>query len=297
MSDNNAIAKQIEAEKARREADQNKPKKVTQKQVDEARFVWMAGVFLIDALTAWLIWTLTTYLPYAVIWIFAGAGGLLYSERLKERIGNNAEQGKIGERGVKASALAVVLMALLVGTIWVTKVQYVWLNAVMEVTAVVLFFFHVWQSYQYHSVDDEVVAANEEARSEEENLRQIRGVHRAARYVDTIKNREGVADSYRKDHGAALDAALNMYGVDVQQVRQQNQNQTKNQPPQQPRGTSYSINDLCAASNLSMAQIKSQYSDRDAFGAFASKSFDYISGGNIKRLYVELFGNPQSRQP
>jgi len=214
MNDNDRIAKLIQDERLAAEREQARPPKVNDKPVQMARNVWIYGLTGIDALTAYLIYYLTGYIPYGVIWFLAGAGGLLYSEYLKERVGNNNEQMRIGERGVNISAGLVLAMALLSGGLWVTNIRLEWMNALMELTAVGLFFFHLWQSYQYHSTDDEIVARNEEARREARNKKQIGEAHRAARVVESLKVRDGVEDLYRNDHGAAFDAA---YGKDVKQ--------------------------------------------------------------------------------
>lgn len=204
---NDKIAKEIADEKARRELEKSKPPKVSNAQVKEARFVWMAGTILVDLLTAYLIYAQTGYWYYAVIWVLAGAGGLLYSERLKERIGNNREQKDIGERGVKTSAFSVLGMALIVGTVWVLKSANDYIDAVIEVASLVLFFFHLYQSYQYHAIDDDVIAVNDEARSEDDEARATRQAHRAARIVESKKVKSGVVENYRDEHGAAFDAA------------------------------------------------------------------------------------------
>lgn len=66
---------------------------------------------------------------------------------------------------------------------------------------------------------------------------------------------------------------------------------------QQNVGTSYTIADLESASGMNKAQIVKQYRNREAFGKFAAESFDYISGGNIKRLYNELMGQGNGSNP
>lgn len=215
MNDNDKIAMEIQEERARAEREKSKPRKPSSKQVEEARYMWMGGAAVVDLLTAWLIYQETTYWYYALIWVLAGAGGLLWSERLKERIGKNREQTKIADNGVTVSAAAIVIMALVVGTVWVLRINVLWMNALQEISALVLFFFHLFQSYQYHQKDDEIQAADEEARLEAQNERAIREAHRAARLVESKKVKSGYENSYRAEHGAAFDAAL---GLDIEQV-------------------------------------------------------------------------------
>lgn len=320
MNENDLIAKEIEEERKRREMNKDKPVKIQMGQVEEARIFWMIGVGLIDVLTAWLIYSLTGYWYYALIWVVAGAGGLLWSERLKGRIGNNDEQMSLGDRGVKIAAFLVVAMALLIGTYWVLKTFPTWLFPAVEISAVSLFFFHVYQAYRYHSVDDEVVARNEEARLEEENKRRIKEAHRAARLVESRKTERGVKETYRKEHGSALDAAMGKAGTvviperrqDVQRlvnaVRtnvQDESNSPKSTPsnaPNQQQGTSYTLKDLQDASKKTAGQMRAEFADYPAFAAWASNQFDHISGGNMKRIwYGEInptkpVANPNGRR-
>lgn len=67
------------------------------------------------------------------------------------------------------------------------------------------------------------------------------------------------------------------------------------QTVQQNTGTTYTVSDLERAAGMDRVQIVKQYRNREAFGEFVSGSFDYISGGNIKRLYNELMG--QAKNP
>jgi hypothetical protein len=202
------VTREIEQEREEIERERNRPPKVSNSQVDRARIVWIGGSILIDGLTAWLIYTMTGYWYYALIWVVAGAGGLLYSEDLKTRIGNNPEQQEYADRGVKVSAIAVFVMAVLVGGIFVTGYAASWVDAILEAAAVGLFFFHLYQSYQYHNLDDEVIARNEEARAEERNKKREREIHRAARIVERKRKQLSLREKYRKEYGGAFDAAL-----------------------------------------------------------------------------------------
>lgn len=209
MTNENAeIAREIQIERARIEQEKSRPKPVSRNQVKEAKYVWVGGTVIIDLLTAYLIYTVTGYWYYAVIWALAGAGGLIYSERLKERIGNNKEQLTIGDRGVKISAGMVAFMALVAGAMWVTKSYTSYLSVLIEASAVGLFLFHLWQSYQYQHTDDGYKADNEEALLEENNERRIRESHRAGRVVSSRKVERGLQEAYRKEHGEAFDAAM-----------------------------------------------------------------------------------------
>ena len=216
MNPNDKIAEKIRAEKLRMEQEKAMPIKVSDSQVREARFIWMTGTVAIDILTAYLIYSLTGYLPYAVIWFLAGAGGVLWSERQSERIGNNPEQKSIGAMGVKVSAFAVVAMALIFGYCWVQKITGGWMNTVMEISALVLFFYHVYQAYQYHEKDDETIARNDEARLEAQHQRDLRSAHRGARIVEAEKVKDGVEEMYRDEHGAAFDEALGLTNKNAQ---------------------------------------------------------------------------------
>lgn len=209
MSDiNQEIAEEIKAERARIEREKLKPKPVSRSQVKEARYVWVGGIIIIDVLTAYLIYEVTTFWYYALIWAASGAGGLLLSERFKERVGNNKAQSEIAARGVAVSAFSVLGMALISGAIWIANLYTSYLFILIEASAVGLFFFHLWQSYMFQHLDDGYIADNEEARLEEANDRKVRGVHRAARIVESRKLVHGVKNEYRKEHGEAFDAVV-----------------------------------------------------------------------------------------
>lgn len=87
---------------------------------------------------------------------------------------------------------------------------------------------------------------------------------------------------------------------------QRKKNKNSNNQPRQPQPATqarpvtvpnvpqHSLNDFLRVSGLSREQARAQYADRDAFMDFASGQFDYISGGNMKRIHGELMnGNFQ----
>ena len=227
------VTREIQQEREEAERERNRPPKITNDPVKRARYVWIGGTMLIDALTAWIIWQLTSLWYYAVIWVIAGAGGLLYSEDLKTRVGNNPEQQEYANRGVWVSAGAVFLMALFIGAMFVTRFEATWIDAVLELTSVGLFFFHLYQSYQYHNLDDEVQARNEEARAEERTRKKEREIHRAARLVERKQKQHSLKDNYRQQYGPAFDVALNNGKTE----------KTNNRPPMQQTMRAYAADD------------------------------------------------------
>jgi hypothetical protein len=59
------------------------------------------------------------------------------------------------------------------------------------------------------------------------------------------------------------------------------------QTVQQPQ---HSLDELVKVAGMGKDQLRRQYADRDAFMEFAAKKFDYISGGNMRRMHGELMG-------
>src|SRR5690349_15720102 len=116
MSDNDEIAKELRAENLKKR--QAAAPKVQTHHVLWARWVWTIGVVLIDLLTGYAI-SQVSVLFYALTWVLSGAGGLLWSEFISERVGNNPDQRKIGETGITVSAIGVFVMALAAGSVWV----------------------------------------------------------------------------------------------------------------------------------------------------------------------------------
>ena len=209
MKTNDEIALELAEEEVRVESEKHAPKTPHGRQVTGAKIAWMLGVIAIDAATAYAILQITLYWQYAALWFAAGAGGLLFSDWLREHVGNNDDQKRIAELGINVSLGAVLAMALLAGTVYVLGYSRLpWVEALVTAASVGLFFYHVAQAYRYYIIDDEYIAKRDEARAEAANRRDIARIHRAARKVAAKKQAEAVADKYRKDHGTALDAAL-----------------------------------------------------------------------------------------
>jgi hypothetical protein len=68
--------------------------------------------------------------------------------------------------------------------------------------------------------------------------------------------------------------------------------QTSQQPAPQ-----HSLDEFLQVAGLTREQARAQYADRDAFMGFASGKFDYISGGNMKRIHGELMGTGNGANP
>lgn len=310
MNDNDRIAQEIENERLRMEQEKLKPARISDKQVKEAKYAWMVGTVGIDILTAWLMWTMTGYWYYALVWAIAGAGGLLWSERQKERIGNNDEQKILAKRGKNVSAFAVFGMALVIGFVWVTKMQGNWINATIELTSLFLFFFHLYQAHEFHEKDDEQEAMNEEARNEAKANSEIRAAHRANRKVESKKNRDDIQGVYRQRHGAAFDAALGLSNprpsatMTVMQtapaVRQVVQKQPQQIIKQYTLAEFLDVIDQTAESARAMLKQYNLTNASDAWKALR----DYgvlppdLTHKNFDMLFAELMGtNPTPARP
>lgn len=206
---NDEIAQELKNEEEARIMAEYAPKSISRTQVKGAKFAWMAVAIGIDIATAYAYFViLAPFWWYGVLWLIAGAGGLMFAEWLWERIGNNEEQTKIASASKTVSAVAVLVMALLSGVALILGVTRApWMEIIALVSAVGLACFHGWQSYQYHEKDDDYIAATEDARADANNQKEIRKVHRAGQRVAAKKVVHRTGAKYQEQHGNAFAAA------------------------------------------------------------------------------------------
>jgi hypothetical protein len=180
----------------------------------------MAIVFAIDAATAYALWIiLAPYWWYAALWLVFGAGGLIFSEWLWERVGNNEKQIAISSASKKVSAAAVMLMALFTSVELVTNIITAeWVGGFAVFVVISLAGFHAWQSYQYHEVDDDYIALTLEAKAEASNQKELRSIHRAGRRIEAKKKVYVTGAMYQGKHG---DAFGKLTGKNFQKPTQQ----------------------------------------------------------------------------
>ncbi len=85
-----------------------------------------------------------------------------------------------------------------------------------------------------------------------------------------------------------------------------NQTRTPSNAPQKPQNApqqanvpQHSLDEFLRVSGMTKEQARAKYADRDAFMGFASGKFDYISGGNMRRIHTELMNGsaPQRVNP
>lgn len=206
---NKEIAEEIMKEEEARIMAEFAPKDIQRGQVKGAKAAWMAVAIGIDVTTAYALYLVfSPFWWYAVLWIVAGAGGLVFAEWLWERIGNNDEQTRLASTSKNVSAVAIVVMAILAGVALVMGWQrQAWMEIIAMISVVGLACFHAWQAYQYHEKDDDYIAATEEARANAENMKEIRKVHRAGLRIAAKKRVHKVGEKYQREHGQAFTAA------------------------------------------------------------------------------------------
>ena len=291
----NEIEKRVAENKKKREEAKNPPPQIEKGQVKVSKWVWMACAVVIDLITGYAVATITTDW-YGGLWIAAGAGGLIYAEWLRERVGNNTDQRKISELGVGVSAVSVLLMAGLAGSMYVLGMtKLAWVEVVVLLSTIGLFCYHAFQSYRYHVKDDDYLARSEEAREIEVHERNLRELDRAAREVEHAKLEEYTKAGYRREHGGAFDAALGQTYAqtaapvqDRTNVPLENRNSSvKSENPAQTRPeVRYHLKDLLDASGKSVKELAEM--EQKAFGVFVSGSFDEINSYNINVLWSEV---------
>jgi len=203
----NNIAEEIRKENEEEEAELFAAPPINKRPVNVAKYVWMFGVGLLDLATSFFVWQ-ATILLYGVIWFLIGAAGLAYSEWQRERIGNNETQEKIGNAGVMVSALMVILGAIGMGAVYLLGLSNQ--RAVMlsvEAVTVLVFSFHLIQSYRYHNEDDEYKEQNKDARLGAKNVSKQRQILRAKTRVKNTESLEAQRQSARALNPEAFDAA------------------------------------------------------------------------------------------
>lgn len=203
---NDEIAEELRLEEETRMLAEFAPKEIQRTQVKAAKIAWMCVAIGIDLATAYAyLIILAPYWWYAVLWIFAGAGGLLFAEWLWERIGNNPEQTRLASASKTTAAAAVLIMALLSGVVLIMGWErMLWMEIIAMFSAVGLVGFHGWQSYQYHEKDDDYIAATEDARADALNKQDIKRIHRAGARVDAKKTVHKTGEKYQQKHGDAF---------------------------------------------------------------------------------------------
>lgn len=75
-----------------------------------------------------------------------------------------------------------------------------------------------------------------------------------------------------------------------------NDSQKPNNAPNPQNAPQHTLDEFLRVTGLTREQARAKYADRDAFMQFASGQFDYISGGNMRRLHVELMNGSQPQK-
>jgi hypothetical protein len=204
MNENDEIAKELEEEKEAKLLAEFAPKKIQRTQVNAAKYAWMFVAVSIDIASAYVVFTMTTWF-HALIWLIAAAGGLIFSEWLWERIGNNDEQAAISRASKTVSAIAVIVMGIFTGVAYVVGwTNYAIAEAIIVVITVSLFGFHGWQAYQYHEKDDDYINATVDAKADAQNQKEVRDIHRAGQRVAAKKFVRRTGAKYQKEYGNAF---------------------------------------------------------------------------------------------
>lgn len=225
---NDEIAKEIQDERARIEMQAKKYK--DRGQLKGAKIAWILGAFAVDASTAYAIWQILFWW-YGLAWVVAGAGGIVYSDWLRERPDNNDEQKDIAELGLNVSWVSIVVMAVLAGVALVLGLQKnKYIEGFMILFVVGLFIYHVFQSYRYAVCDDEYVLMQTERKANAEIDARIAEINRAARIVAARKRTNEMLDNYKREHGTAILAQLGELRTFADETEDVGSVQTKNPP-------------------------------------------------------------------
>lgn len=300
---NDEIAKELETEKEALLMAEFAPKPIQKGQVKAAKIAWMGTMAGIDFATVYAyIVILSPYWWYGILWLFAGAGGLIFAEWLWERIGNNEEQTRIANNSKVVSAIAVLVMALFSGIVLVMGWQREqWIEITALVSSIGLVCFHAWQAYKYHETDDDYIAVTMDARADAKNQKEIKGIHRAGRRVAAKKAGYGVGAKYQEQHGSAFVAEV---GRSYQASAPAPHSSTK--PVQtQPAPINYTLNQFVEFQRTSQNDPNYNESDlKEIFARFPNsdeawrkfRSQGSTPPGMVRRnfadIYNDLMANP-----
>jgi hypothetical protein len=235
----NKVAEEIKQENEELESEKYAPPPINDNPVRTAKVVWIGGVIVLDLATSYFVWQ-TTIALYGFIWFLVGAAGLAYSEWMRERVGNNPVQERIGRAGVAVSAFMVLIAAVGMGAVYLlgmTNQRGVML--LVEVVTVLMFAYHLVQSYRYYIEDDQYKEQNKDARLEAKNVGKHRQIQRAVSRVKHTESLESQKDELRKKYPESFDAAYSFL-VKEQDLKAktpvpQNNNHGNPTPPSSPK--------------------------------------------------------------
>lgn len=87
------------------------------------KVAYNAALTIVDAGTGWLIWQLTTYWYYGLIWFLAGAVVFFLHQKNYFTPGINEKQMKSSGTGIVVSVVSIALMAMVAGVLYVVGIR------------------------------------------------------------------------------------------------------------------------------------------------------------------------------
>jgi hypothetical protein len=188
-----------------------------------SKLAFVGGILLIDAVTSYTIWMITSYWYYGVIWFFVGAVAFFLHLQNWERAGNNDKQEHGAMRGIMIAVGAMLVMGVYAGVIFITKTITTLSEALVVGSSIVLFFYHVYQLAHYYFSDDDWIISRQIANADANSNKRIKIITAGERIVTAAETARDLRKKAVHKHGdaGAVDAAINRAGGNHKQQHQQ----------------------------------------------------------------------------
>lgn len=174
-----------------------------------SKWAFEAAVVIVDLITGYTIWQLTFWY-YGLLWVLAGAVFFFLHLHNWERTGNNEKQVRISISGMVASVVAIVLMGVLSGSLWIMSFRSVWSEVGIVAASVLLFSFHAVQIARYFFLDDDFVIDRTVAKAKAQARKKVQIIKAGGEVVKAAKDAQNERQAQYKKHGdrGAVDAAI-----------------------------------------------------------------------------------------
>jgi hypothetical protein len=176
-----------------------------------SKIAFVGGILVIDAVTSYTVWMITTYWYYGVIWFLVGAIAFFLHQRNWERSGNNDKQEKGAMIGMGVAVGAMLVVGTYSAIVFVMKTYTPFSEALIVGSSVILFFFHIYELGFYYFSDDDWITKRAIANAEAHSAKKIKIIKAADRVVSATKTTRDMRNASYTKHGdkGAVDAAIN----------------------------------------------------------------------------------------
>jgi hypothetical protein len=286
-------------------------KKTSNSGLTVALWAFNIAFLVVDTLSAFVVGYIT-YWYYGVATLLAGAMFMFVHEYLFTRAFNSARQRNIAIGGAVWAALTILgiaLFSVVANLVGFTNQE--WEGAFLATMVGIIVFnivLHGVLTAVYYYIDDGHNASSKAARAKARAITQT-AIDDAAEILLTKAlerriNRKNLVHRYRnpqsvrmalEEAGGEVDEDLDEDGIpdrddpiDNRTNRPFKRVYAKNTPAVQNVPTSFTIQDMEEISGMTVEEIRSRFHDYPEFSKWLSTEFEFISGGNMKRLWKEI---------